>query len=369
LNASSGLNASIQAATGPVDFCQNGLDRACLWPLGTGEFSMATVSTVLGEVDAKDLGMTLMHEHIFINSMREERATGLLNDYELMKSEVAAFAALGGRTIVDLTTAELTSGASPDPVGRYSGHRATGFAENGVRAANNVFHLARLADEVGLNIVLGTGHYRDPFIDRDWFDRAGAERLAELIIRDLTVGIGETGVRAGIIGEIGADKWYVSATEDRSFRAAAAAQKATGAAVSTHSSRWPIGMDQLDILIEAGADPRRIIIGHCDTINIPEYHEDLARRGAFVQFDTIRGGQFDTSRRVELVMNLARKNLLEHLLLSHDVCSRTHLTIGGGGGYILVATGFSDALRQAGLGQDELDLILIDNPRRALTGA
>jgi phosphotriesterase-related protein len=61
--------------------------------------------------------------------------------------------------------------------------------------------------------------------------------------------------------------------------------------------------------------------------------------------------------------------LLEHLLLSHDVCSRTHLTIEGGGGYILVPTAFSDALKGAGLDQDELDLILIDNPRRALSGA
>jgi predicted metal-dependent phosphotriesterase family hydrolase len=330
---------------------------------------MKTVSTVLGEVDADRLGMTLMHEHIFINSMREERATGLLNDYELLKGEVSAFAALGGGTIVDLTTAELTSGASPDPVGRYSGHPSTGYAEDGVRAANNVFSLVQLSQDVGLNIVLGTGHYRDPFIDRDWFDRGGTQRIAEQMVRDLTVGIAETGVRAGIIGEVGADKWYVSAAEERSFRAAGSAQKETGVAVSTHASRWPIGIDQLDILVEAGADPGRVIIGHCDTINLPEYHEEIASRGAFVEFDTIRGGEFDTRRRVDLVLHLAKKKLLGHLLLSHDVCSRTHLSIEGGGGYTLVPTAFSAALRQAGLSQDDLDMILIDNPRRALTGA
>jgi predicted metal-dependent phosphotriesterase family hydrolase len=329
---------------------------------------MAMVSTARGEVAADQLGMTLMHEHIFINLMLEDRETGLLNDYELMKHEVSAFKAAGGGTIVELTTAELTSGASPDPTGRFSGQRASGFAEGGLRSANNVLSLAELSDDVGLHIVLGTGHYRDPYLENDWFDRVGTRGIAERMISDLTWGIGETGVRAGIIGEIGADKWYLSAAEERSFRAAGLAQKETGVAVSTHAARWPVGIDQLDVLVAAGADPERVVIGHCDTVNIPEYHEEIAKRGAFVQFDTIRGGEYDTQRRVDLVLNLARANLLRHLLLSHDVGSRTNLRIEGGCGYDLVPTTFADALKRAGLSQDDLDLVLINNPRRALSG-
>jgi phosphotriesterase-related protein len=225
-----------------------------------------------------------------------------------------------------------------------------------------------LSRDLGLHIVLGTGHYRDPYLESDWFDRVGVQGIAEQMIKDLTIGIGETGVRAGIIGEVGADKWYLSSSEYRSFMAAGIAQKETGVAVSTHAARWPIGIDQLDVLVKAGADPRRIIIGHSDTVNIPEYHEEIAERGAFVQFDTIRGGAYDTNRRVEFVLNLARKNLLHQVLLSQDVQSHTNLHVGGGEGYDFLPTVFAAALLRAGLTQDDLDLILIDNPRRALTG-
>jgi len=330
---------------------------------------MDMVNTVLGAVSGAQLGVTLPHEHIFINSMLEERATGLLNDYDLMKQEVTRFAAAGGGTIVDLTTAELTSGASPDPTGRYAGHKSTGYAENGTREVNNIAILARLAAETDLHIVLGTGHYRDPFLEPGWFDRIGVQGITTQIVADLTVGIGDSGVKAGIIGEIGADKWFLSAAEERSFRAAGRAQQETGAAVTTHAARWPVGIDQLDVLVAEGADPRRVIIGHCDTVNIPEYHEEIAARGAFVQFDTIRGiTQHDTDRRIQLVLNLARKKLLTQVLLSQDVCSRSHLHISGGGGYDFLPTLFIEALRLAGLPEDDLRLLLEENPRRALCG-
>src|SRR5579875_1536291 len=133
---------------------------------------MSTIMTVRGPVGAEELGITLMHEHIFINLLAEYRATGLLNDYPLMREEVGAFANAGGRTIIDLTAAELTKGAAPDPTGIFSGRPDTGYPENGSRAVNNVLALQRIGDETGLNIILGTGHYRDPYFDQGWFDRS-----------------------------------------------------------------------------------------------------------------------------------------------------------------------------------------------------
>jgi phosphotriesterase-related protein len=330
---------------------------------------MASVMTARGPVPADALGMTLTHEHIFINSMIEERATGLLNDYELMRQEVSAFTAVGGRTLVELTTAELTAGAAPDPVGRFSGHRATGYAEDGTRAANQALSLRRLSEDLDLHIVLGAGHYRDPFLDPAWFSRTSVDGIAERIVLDATVGFADTDVKAGIIGEIGADKWHVSALEERSFRAAARAHRQTGLTITTHASRWPVGVDQLEILASEGVDPRRVIIGHSDTIDIPEYHEAVAAQGAFVQFDTIRGNsEFDTERRVRLALNLIRKGYASQILLSHDVCSRTHLHVGGGRGYDFVPTVFAARLVDAGLDRELVDRILTDNPRRALTG-
>ena len=328
---------------------------------------MPAVMTVQGSVEPADLGLTLMHEHIFINLLAEFRESGLLNDYRLMCQEVGAFAAVGGRTIVELTTAELTRGAAPDPAGVFSGQPGSGYPENGSRDVNNVLSIQRLSNETGLNVILGTGHFRDPYFDQTWLDRFDADRVAERMVTDLTEGISGTGVRAGIIGEIGADKWYVSAAEERSFRAAARAQLETGAAISTHASRWPVGTAQLDILAAEGVDPARVIIGHSDSVNIPEYHEEIARRGAFVQFDTVRGeNEYDTRLRVEFVQNLIRKGFINHILLSHDVCIRSQLRISGGFGFDYIPATFVGILQDAGVSKDEIQHILVANPRRAL---
>jgi phosphotriesterase-related protein len=310
-----------------------------------------------------------MHEHIFINMLAEFRESGLLNDHRLMCEEAGAFAAAGGRTIVDLTTAELTRGAAPDPAGIFSGQPDSGYPQDGSRAVNNVLSIKRLSEETGLNLIVGTGHFRDPYFDQGWIDRFDAAQIAERMVRDLTEGISGTGVRAGIIGEIGADKWHVSSAEERSFRAAARACRETGAAISTHASRWPVGIAQLDILQAEGVDPRRVIIGHSDSVNIPEYHEAIARRGAFVEFDTVRGeNAYDTRLRVEFVRNLIGKGYLGHILLSHDVCIRSQLRINGGFGFDYIPTSFVPVLAEAGVGKDEIQQILVDNPRRALAG-
>jgi phosphotriesterase-related protein len=326
--------------------------------------------SVNGPIESDALGMVLMHEHIFINSMREERSTGLLNDYGLMRQELSAFKEVGGRTIVELTTASLTSGACPDPTGRYGRCPASGYAENGTRAVNHVLEIARLAQELDLNVILGAGDYRDPFIDRELFDRVGTQTLTRQIVSELRTGIAGTDIRAGLIGEIGADKWFVSTVEERLFRAAARAQSETGVAITTHAARWPVGIEQLDILADEGADIRRVIIGHCDTVNLPDYHRDLAQRGAYVQFDTIRGNsEYDTRLRVGFVMNLVKAGFISQILLSHDTCSRTHLRILGGGGYTYIPIGFAAALEAAGLTRDDIDQLLIDNPRRILCWA
>jgi phosphotriesterase-related protein len=300
------------------------------------------VMTVRGPVPGEDLGITLPHEHVFINLVREYRGTGLLNDHRLAIEELSLFKAAGGSTLVDCTNI----GLQRDP-----------------------HALRRVSDETGLHVIMGCGLYRDPYIDRDWLDGTSTDELAELIVQDIEHGADGTDVRAGIIGEIGADKWYISAAEERSFRAAARAQLRTGLTITTHAARWPVGIPQLDLLESEGVDPRRVIIGHCDMVPSPEYHEALATRGAYVEFDTIRGEcEYDVAIRVEFVLAMARKGLLSHVLLSHDVCLRTLLHACGGCGYTFVLDTFVERLRAAGLGDDEIHLLTVENPRRAVTG-
>ena len=299
--------------------------------------------TVTGPVPASELGMTLTHEHVFIDLTREYHWDGLLNDEQLMCEEVARFKAAGGGTIVDVTTQEL---------------------------GRNPRGLKRISEATGVKIVMGTGHYRDPYLDRAWFDRTTASEIADLMVSEITEGIDGSGVRAGIIGEIGADKRFVSTAEERSFRAAALTQERTGLTITTHAARWPVGREQLRILSEAGADPRRVIIGHCDTVPDRDYHEELARGGSYVEFDCIQGeNEYFVERVSSYILNLLGKGLGERVLLSHDVCLMSNLSISGGCGYDYIPTRFVEVLRRKGLGDSDIEMLTVHNPRRALTGS
>lgn len=326
------------------------------------------ITTVAGPVESDDLGMTLMHEHLFINLMPEYRATGLINNLALMVDEIAPFVAAGGRSIVDVTPAELTRGASPDPAGHFDNGPGSD-SQWPSRTPANVVAVQELAKDAGVHVVLGTGHYRDPYLASGWLDEHSVDQITEQLMCDVEEGFSGTRVRAGIIGEIGADKWFISAREERSFRAAARAQRQTNLALTTHAARWPVGIPQLDLLAEEGVDPTRVIIGHCDSVAIPEYHEAIARRGAFVQYDLLRGdSDQQTQQGVSFVVNMIRKGFVDHLLLSHDVCTHSQLLAGGGGGFAFVPTKFADRLRAEGVSDDEIFRILVENPARALAG-
>lgn len=327
---------------------------------------MATVTAVAGDIDSGELGVTLMHEHLMINQMREQRRTGLVHDREVLLAELEAYRRAGGGTLIELTSGELADGAATDPSLIYH-HGARVDGGEHTRGVAHVLELLELSRESGVHIIAGTGHYRDPYLDKRWFDEHSVDQIAELLVRDLEDGFPGTTVRAGIIGEIGCDKWFISAAEERSFRAAARASVRTGKVVSTHAARWPVGLAQLEILMAEGVDPAHVIVGHCDSVPIPEYHLDIAKSGAWVQFDGIRfssGAQLH--RRVSWVVNLCRAGQLSRILVSHDVCTLDDLGAHGGCGFTLVPTGFSDALLEAGLDPDEVDQLLVHNPARAL---
>lgn len=319
---------------------------------------MSTVVTALGPVPSEELGTVLPHEHLFINLTRDRQADGLLADANLIVRELSAFRELGGGALFDLTSAELTRGAAPDACQTKPG-------PPGTRDPANVRALRAVSQESGLHIVLGTGHYRDPFLDRDWFDRHDVDAIAEELVRDLTEGFPGTDVRAGLIGEVGADKWYISAAEERSLRAAARAHRATGAAIYTHAAPWPVGLPQLELLISEGVDPSLIAIGHCDLVTTPGYIEEISQRGAYIGIDTICTSQpSEVRRRVEQVMALVRLGCIDQILLSHDVCLASQLRVNGGGGFGFVHTGFREALLDAGLSCDEFRHITTANPAR-----
>ncbi len=296
------------------------------------------VMTVTGPVAADDLGVTLPHEHVFLDLTREYRGNGLLNDPDLAASELQRYADAGGRTVVDVTS----GGLNGDPAG-----------------------LRAMAERTGLHIIRGAGFYRRVYFPPE-LDELSTDAVAELIVDEIEEGT--DGVRAGIIGEIGCDR-FISAVEERSFRAAARAHRRTGLTITTHAARWPVGIAQLDLLAEEGVDPGRVVIGHCDMVPDHDYHLAVARRGAWVQFDTVQGvHEWDTEQRLGWLRSLADHGFLDRVLLSQDVCLRTDYAAMDGPGYAYVVTEFADRLKAAGFDEGDVRGLLVDNPRRMLTG-
>ena len=113
----------------------------------------------------------------------------------------------------------------------------------------------------------------------------------------------------------------------------------------------------------------RVIVGHSDTDPDLDYHEALARRGAWVEFDTVRGRfPFPVERRVRYILEARRRGFLDRILVSHDVCALSHLLSFGGTGYEYLPARFGEVLRDAGLADEELRRLFVENPRWALIG-
>jgi predicted metal-dependent phosphotriesterase family hydrolase len=307
------------------------------------------VQTVLGRVDPSELGWTLPHEHTAIALWHIANRWDyweLRRDEPVIIEELAAFRAAGGGALVDLTL---------DGVGRDPGW------------------LAGLARATGLHIVMGSGWYRGAHYPAETLvDRRSVESLADEIVRDATEGVGTSGIPAGIIGEIGTDKPWISAQEERVHRAAARAARRTGLAITTHAVQSTVGLDQLTVFEAEGADLSRVVIGHADSNPSLNYHLAIVERGATVEFDFL-GMSFTALERhgegriVDNLRELLSRGHVERILLSQDVCHDSQLRRYGGNGYTYLAETFLPRLRSVGVSDAEIKTITVDNPRRLLT--
>jgi phosphotriesterase-related protein len=303
------------------------------------------VQTVLGPVAPGDLGFTLPHEHTKCSLWWIESRWDyweLIGDEPRINEELAAYKALGGGTLVDVT---------PIGIGR------------------DLARLARLSQATGLHIVAGAGWYRQAYYPAEArIDRRSIDDLADEIVQEFVDGP----VRPGIIGEIGTDKPWVTAQEERVFRAAARAALRTGASVTTHAVQSDVGLAQLTILEDEGLDPARIVIGHCDSHPRIEHWREIVRRGAHVEADFL-GMSFTPLERagepkvVELISTLLSEGFEKQILLSQDVCHDSQLASYGGNGYTYLQKSFLPRLVEAGVNAATIKTITVENPARLLT--
>lgn len=299
------------------------------------------VQTVLGEITPEQMGYTLVHEHLFHDVYEVTMNSNLIfSDYKVARSELELYKESGGVTLVDQTS----HGINPQPE-----------------------VLRSLSQETGVHVVAGTGFYWEKFHPA-WVADMSQKELTELLVTDLTTGMCGTDVIAGIIGEIGTNHRAISPAEEKTFRACAAAQREVPVPISTHALFTRIGMAQLELLEDAGADLDHTVIGHVDTTPDVDYHEELLRRGVWIAYDAI--GQLDKQTdeaRAEGIAELIRRGWLDRLLLSTDVGKRPALAAYGGNGLPHVKNFFLPLLRDAGVTEGQINQIMVTNPARLFT--
>ncbi|MDX1746175.1 MAG: amidohydrolase family protein [Halobacteriales archaeon] len=293
---------------------------------------------------------------------QQHRENMRLDSLEEAVSEVSRAKRAGVDAVVDVTPKHI--GGDPE----------------GVRA---------VARETGLTYVHGTAYYLQSAHPPGIADRS-VEDLADEFSSDIRTGIGETDVRAGLVGEIGlSDTIYPD--EEKVLRAGARAACRTGAPLMVHppgrtptaqrgrtypSSRW--GLDILDIVAEEGLPADRVVICHMDRTLYEqlEYQEELADRGAYIEYDLwgtelyheeYDDGYLADAQRIDAVMHLIEEGFADRLLFSHDVCLKLQRTAYGGFGYAHLPENVLPMLRGRGVDSDVLTQITVENPARLLT--
>jgi len=281
-------------------------------------------------------GYTYAHEHLHIDlSSFKNNIDCRLDQYALICAEMKTLYAQGVRNIIEMTN-------------RYMGR-------------NPQFMLDIMRD-TGMNVVACTGYYQHDFFPAH-VATTPVEALAQEMIDEVTLGIDGTELKAGIIAEIGSSVDVITPVEAKVFAAAAIAHRETGRPISTHTSFSTMGLEQLALLKSHGVDLSRVVIGHCDLKDNLDNILRMIDQGAFVQFDTIgKNNYFPDEKRVAMLVEIARRGLLGHVMLSMDITRRSHLKANGGPGFDYLLTTFVPLLRESGFTQADIDLMLRDNP-------
>jgi len=362
-----------------------------LFPNATPGEDEGQIVTVEGPVDPHDVGPILPHEHVF----------GDFSDkFDLPGSAVDRSTARGQITLEDLSwirnnlvsheaTLRLDSMTDAvEEVARF--HRAGGDLVVDVTPKNvggDPERVRAVGRETGIQFVHGTAfyvHYSHP----DRVSDMGVDEVADEFVSDVLEGIDDTGVRAGIVGEIGASE-RIRPEEEKCIRAGARAARRTGAPLSIHP---PFHRDEedptskralwcLDLAEEEGLPPDRVILCHRDQSKWLEsdlrYQKEIASRGAYVEFDLFghpeayhelvddaQPGDLDRVRYVEEMVAAGHE---DRLLLSHDVFVKTALRRYGGHGYGHLLENVIPMLRTRGMDEETLERLMVDNPRSVLT--
>ncbi|MYT30106.1 MULTISPECIES: hypothetical protein [unclassified Streptomyces] len=229
--------------------------------------------------------------------------------------------------------------------------------------------LRRISQTSGVAVVTATGWYHEAFHPPE-LAAADPHQLTAILVDEIEHGIGRTGIRPGVIGEVGSHRDQPTDAERHVLTAAAHAAAATGRSVATHAHLGRGGPAQLEILTSAGLPAHRASIGHQDLLDDPAVHRELASAGAYVAFDTIGKENYTAdSTRLRLLLALLEAGHADQVLLSCDISRHRYLRSEGGQGYGHLFRSFLPKARAAGIDDDTIDAMTRRNPLRFLLGS
>ncbi len=337
------------------------------------------VQTVLGPIEPSELGATTTHEHLYIDfsfmyrpaqdSAKDLsdapitlenrgwigrhyyscRANLTLMDVDATTAEVSLYKEAGGGAIVDATTIGIGRDA---------------------RA------LERISRESGVHVVMGAGFYVDA-VHPDKMESWNVDAIAQRIIDDISNGVDGTGIKAGIIGEVGCT-WPLTENERKSLTAAAIAQRETGASILIHPGRHPDAPAEiLEILAEGDADISRVIMGHLDrTVSDMDTLLGIAASGCFLEWDLFgnEGSYYplaeldmpSDAQRLDFIRAMVIAGYGDKIVIGQDICTNHRLVRYGGHGYGHILENIVPRMRRKGFTEDVIEAITVGNPARIL---
>ena len=303
-----------------------------------------SIRTVLGDIDPADLGVTACHEHLLWavpEPFKDEDPDLGFDSVSSAVTELQHFQSAGGSSIVEMTTTEI--GRRP-------------------------LELRQIAQTTGVHIIAAAGHHKEKFSAPSLAGKS-IDSISARIIADVTEGMDRTTIKAGVIkAATSADA--ASESEQRVIQAVGLAHRETGAPVSTHTEAGTFACEQADLLLHVGVVPEKLLIGHLDRGLPSQTYINLAKKGVYLGFDQVGKGKYwPDAARVELVKMLVDAGHARQILLSGDTARKsswhTHNPQTQGIAHLLVS--FIPALQRAGINEQIVQMLLVENPARFLS--
>ncbi len=296
------------------------------------------IQTVLGPIEASQLGRTMAHEHLSVDlgSVRGDEDS-VFTASDLVFGEMSRLSAVGVQSVVEVSCIDM---------------------------GRDVRALELISRESGLNVICSTGFYLEKYHPA-WLADAPVSRIEESMRAEFEQGIDGTGIKPGVIGEVAGEKEVITPSETKVLTAAAHVGAEVGCAVTTHCQLGRMALEQAALLTGEGMRAEKVVLGHLDLANDLDYYRKVLALGVNIGFDTCgKTAYLSDEDRAKNLVALAAEGYAGQIVLSTDISRKSYMHALGGNGYTAVMDRVLPMAYELGLSQEDADTMLRFNPAR-----